>query len=804
MNIQEWDWSLSDQVQTGEPARRFAARELRARRLPLWVPDYFAGVPFAWWPTFSPFALLACLTDSPVILAWKELATALVAGVGMYVFARRVLKVAFWPAVIAAWCYPLTGFFVIWQGVVLRQTVCLLPWLLLAVDMTARGKSGLAVIALSFATGLTLVAGQLDVAGQVLLVSGIYAMWCIWNEFGVKCFSAPARRAMLGLALGWMLGFMLAAPYVAPSIEYVRTGSRMVGRSEGAEERPPGGLVALPHIFVPDYYGRTTCDTWPIFVWSPIQRHERGEQMTGDTVLMAYPPGNLQESAVGAYAGVLAMLFAAPLAFWSRRHRSVNLFLVGLAFLGVGWVLDVPILVRILRLPGLNIMSHNRLVFATSFAFTALAGVGLEVLSEGALRWRRWHRLFAVPVTFVAVLCIHRAIVLPEPVATKLGDDVSQGKASGWVQSMNQVRQVQSWYRQHLLVAGAICAAGTVLWLVLALRKRLPMEVFFPLACTAMIADLIWFTQNRQPLCDPSLYYPSVPALEQTAQAAPGRIVGYGGCLPANLASMVGLRDVRGYDGVDPAAMVELLMATAATNSVIAPYARTMLLSPKITFSADGHMRLPGILDMLQVRYVVCRALPQTNAHPLCTSPGYYVLENTNALARPFIPRRIECVPDHDERLLRLESPDFDPRATAFLETPVELPRDCRGQAGIREEIPTRVRIDAQMETAGLVVLSDQWNSGWRAYLDGQSAPILRANHAVRGVVVPQGMHRLEFRYEPASFKWGLRLAGVAALLLLGWSGFQWRAKKAGPKPNEPVRPPAPGNQRGKLGKNSG
>src|ERR1700758_5554420 len=35
--VQEWDHMLSDRVYAFEPARRFAARELHAGRLPLWT-----------------------------------------------------------------------------------------------------------------------------------------------------------------------------------------------------------------------------------------------------------------------------------------------------------------------------------------------------------------------------------------------------------------------------------------------------------------------------------------------------------------------------------------------------------------------------------------------------------------------------------------------------------------------------------------------------------------------------------------------------------------------------------------------
>jgi hypothetical protein len=42
-------------------------------------------------------------------------------------------------------------------------------------------------------------------------------------------------------------------------------------------------------------------------------------------------------------------------------------------------------------------------------------------------------------------------------------------------------------------------------------------------------------------------------------------------------------------------------------------------------------------------------------------------------------------------------------------------------------------------------------------------------------VVVPTGSGTLEFRYAPASFAWGLRLAALAAVALLAWLGIALR-----------------------------
>ena len=138
----------------------------------------------------------------------------------------------------------------------------------------------------------------------------------------------------------------------------------------------------------------------------------------------------------------------------------------------------------------------------------------------------------------------------------------------------------------------------------------------------------------------------------------------------------------------------------------------------------------------------------------------------------------MEAVTDSKTRLEKLASPEFAPREVAYVESPVNLPVPCRGTVEVVDEIPTRVTLSFRAETPALVVLADMWDTGWRAYLNGRRAPIFRTNHAVRGVVVPGGTGTLEFRYEPASFAWGLGLAGVAVVTLLAWFGLaRWNDK---------------------------
>jgi hypothetical protein len=744
-SIQARNIFLVDLVFAFEPMRRFAASEFRAGRLPMWAPYHFGGAPFIW-PKFSPFLALQCLTESPLVLAWTQLLAAIITGVGAYLFFRSVLGLSFWPSAIASWCYPLTAFFVLWQGYATVLAVYWFPWILLAVDKTVRRANPWAPLGLSVVTCLVIISGHLDVAAQVLLVSALYAAWCWADAWRGQWFQAQARKALLPLAAGWTFGLLLAAPYVLPVLEYTHTGARMERRTAGEEERPPVGLAVLPEVVLPEMYGSTE---------------------TGSFYIFPKEQTNLPESTAATYTGAMATLFLAPLAFCSRRHRSINALWAFLIFLGLSWCLKVPGIVSLLRLPGLRIMSHDRLVFASAFAILALAAIGLETLVQGTVEWRKW---FWVPFVILGALfiwCVYRTFSLPEPLETQLQMDVLQGAQVQAIHDWEGVRRAQTWFVHHYVAAAVCCSPGLAGWLLLTWRKARGFWLI-PFLAAFMVADLLWFALGKNPQCARSLYFPPVPILEQIAKSIPGRIIGFN-CLPPALSAICGLQDIRGYDGVDPARLIDLMKIADDPKSPTLSYALTQWQAPMVAVTPEGDASLHPVLNMLGVRYVIFRGSPPSGTRPAFKDTDYWVLLNPAALPRAFVPQRVEMVTDPALRLRKLASAKFDPRAIAYVESPVNLPEACRGSAEIAEESPTRLTVSLHMQTAGLLVLADLWDKGWRAYLDGTPVPILRANHAVRGVVVSPESKTLKFRYQPASFALGLKLAALAATLLLGW-----------------------------------
>jgi len=757
------DFVLGDLIWSVEHARRFTAAELRAGRLPSWTPYPYGGSRFVF-PCFSPFWLLKSSVASPVIIAWAELVLASVAGVGAYLFCRRALQVEFWPATFAAWCYPLTGFFVLWAGYAMTGSVAWLPWVLLAVHDAVTRPAGRSGVALAASTCLVLISGQLDVAGQVLLAAGMYAVWCLVDRHGRHVLGRPAMRSVAAVLVGWSLGFLLASPYMLPLLEYAQSGARLMRRGAGSEERPPIGLAALPETVLPDMYGSTRAGHVPLF-----------------------PPGqpSLQESATVTYTGLLATLLVAPLAWCSRRHRSANLFWLALGIIGLAWVINIPGLVALLRLPGLNMMSHNRFVFVTSFAVLALMATGLDALHRGEVSRRAWFWLPAGLLLALSGWCVYRAAVPPEPLATEIRSAMERGEEVLWATDLSGLPQIQRTFSRDYLIAGGLCGLAIAGWSILWFLPKAPRWLGAAIG-GVLVADLLWFAHGRSPQCDPALYFPRIPVLEEIARSA-DRFVCYG-CLQANLGESHRLRDIRGYDGVDPARWIDLVGLTGDIKSTRMPYALIQRFKPRIDVQRSGVLRLHPILDMLDVRYVVFRGTPPRGLRPDFEGEDYWALTNPNALPRAFVPERVEPLADDSERLRRMGSPEFNPRLVAFSEVPVRWVEATRGSARIVEESSTRVLASVDMQTPGLMVLSDRWDPGWKARLDGRPVPILRVDHALRGVEVPVGKATIEFRYQPASRTFGFRLAGLGLLLSVGWL---WLGRRSGAaRPSSPAGRP--------------
>ncbi|HEX9444832.1 MAG TPA: YfhO family protein [Candidatus Binatia bacterium] len=179
--------------------------------------------------------------------------------------------------------------------------------------------------------------------------------------------------------------------------------------------------------------------------------------------------------------------------------------------------------------------------------------------------------------------------------------------------------------------------------------------------------------------------------------------------------------------------------------------------------------RLYRLLGELNVKYInTFRPLPEKGATLVRYFPEYpsWLYKIDRVVPRAYI--ATTAIHENNPRaiLSRLSSDSFDPFKQVVLdkELPLASRSDASGNAAITRYENRVVEVDAFSDQPGILVLADSFYPGWRAYVDGREEEILRANLFFRGVAVQPGRHRVEFRYEPASFLIGL----IVSMLTLG------------------------------------
>ncbi|MEO0649118.1 MAG: YfhO family protein [Planctomycetota bacterium] len=281
--------------------------------------------------------------------------------------------------------------------------------------------------------------------------------------------------------------------------------------------------------------------------------------------------------------------------------------------------------------------------------------------------------------------------------------------------------------------------------------------------------ELLEFGRGYNPAALPEQVVPSTPTTdflaaarapwEQAGEAPPRAIGTRGTTLFPNANLFHGIAVPTGYDSIEDAPMAELV-------GLLTSDPRAELFVKEIGYFD----RAVPLMSLLGVRWVLSHdVVPGLEAvHRSPTGLGVY--ENPQALPRLFLADRAELVAAADERLARLGAEDFEPRTALVEAAPVGVDLAAIAAGGDLEPsgwAPGRVGARVESEAPELLVLTETWDPGWRAAVDGEPVPVARVDHALCGVWLQPGSHAVEFRYAPRSWRVGLGLA-FAGLLWLG------------------------------------
>jgi hypothetical protein len=159
------------------------------------------------------------------------------------------------------------------------------------------------------------------------------------------------------------------------------------------------------------------------------------------------------------------------------------------------------------------------------------------------------------------------------------------------------------------------------------------------------------------------------------------------------------------------------------------------------------------------------------------------IYENLRQLPRTWLVPQGQAVGEEEAlRRIRGEGEPFDPRKLALLEANNQanvafLQGEFNSQAEARvvSYASDRLAVETGADKPGVLVVSEINYPGWEATVDGQPATIFTTNYLLRGVILPEGKHRVEMHYAAPAARRGaiislLTLLALAAAQFLGGS----------------------------------
>lgn len=677
-----------------------------ARSLPLWTPANLSGMPLGANPVamrFYPLAwLFTLLPVNPVFnllfvfhLFWG--------GLGVYLLCRVAYGLEPVPALAGGLTFALGGKLLAHTAgghVILAGAMAWMPWALLGTHQVLHDTrwrwAGLAAVGLAM---------QITTDVRIFLFTAYLLLaYVLWELLVV---SGPARRLRLRsvlprLVIVPVLAAWLGAAQLLPLLELAGHSNRTLSLAEAGDfSLTP--LTLLVGLLLPDARG--------------------GHEMV-------------------IYVGLVPLVLAL---FGLRRSEPRTWFFGGVIVLAALFALGPALPFYKLAyawLPGFRwVRAPARAFLPAALAVAVLAGMGLQQLAGGRVRW-------SAPLAFGAGLLT---------LALGLGLAMLFGQAN------------------RAALGLAFFPLLTLVMVGLAVSQRLPRRLALASLALLLYIDLASFGWPLMRFISPAEAFAEGGALADYLAGQPGLFRTYSPSysLPSHVAAQAGLQTADGVEGVH-LATYDRFMALAggygdADFSVtIPPFPPDRSVSEAFR-DTQPDLRLLGLLN---VEYLVAPfPMDWPGLTPLAEVNGVRVARNEYALPRAWV---LDRPPD--------TSGDWAAQWAALADQSAQAAAAGAYTAQVTHYAPDRIEVEASSPENGLLVLSEIWYPGWRAEVDGQAQPVEPVAGILRGVRLSQGTHQVAVLYDPASARWGRYLAWAGIIGIMVWTGFElWRRRRSKP-----------------------
>ena len=306
-------------------------------------------------------------------------------------------------------------------------------------------------------------------------------------------------------------------------------------------------------------------------------------------------------------------------------------------------------------------------------------------------------------------------------------------------------------------IGTSLIALALIAW-----KHRLSSQVFLLCAWLVTVLQLGCFVYSWFPTSRASQYplYPSTPEttlLEHMAKNS--RAYCYREVDSArqfvfmdNQNVIYGIPEATGYESITP---------------------RSLYIYTAVLHWRDSGLVTPELLGKFNIGTLV-RAKPLPFDSLQCIESGpLWIYRNPFVFPRAYLAHRAIVVVNDSEALSRMNDASLVWPAAYFTSSeyihPFSNALGDSDRISIQHSGNNSIALTAYSRDSSYLLLTDTYYPGWQATIDGKSAPILRANYAMRAVLLPPGLHTVMMRFDPLSFRVGMWISLGSLLFFIAF-----------------------------------
>jgi hypothetical protein len=184
-----------------------------------------------------------------------------------------------------------------------------------------------------------------------------------------------------------------------------------------------------------------------------------------------------------------------------------------------------------------------------------------------------------------------------------------------------------------------------------------------------------------------------------------------------------------------------------------------------------------NVLNMLNTKYIVVGD-PQTRQPALITNP--------DALGACWLVSHVQAVENNVAAIKAIGNANLKDTAVVEKDAAAGITqpqRDSSSYIRLTKFDNDHMEYEADCKVPQFAVFSEvYYPKGWNAYIDGKLSNYVKTNYILRGLPLPVGKYKVEFKFEPASVKQGKQIMFLASILiaisLVGGLFMAWKTSK--------------------------